>query len=178
MVRNRANQHKNKINKTQFIKDMKKIKSILSIALIMMAGLIFSCSKENSTTKPVETDARDLAIGIYTGLSSLKDTTGVSISDTTVTFIVEKGSGKSLVITEYDGSKISTGDILVSGKDFTGNIPVQTINIDGLSVTIKGRGNNNEQFGFKESTKVFIYNIEVTEGQFKGYTYDVFATKK
>jgi hypothetical protein len=157
---------------------MKKIKSILSIALIMMAGLIFSCSKEKSATKPVETDARDLAIGIYTGLSSLKDTTGVSISDTTVTFIVEKGSGKSLIITEYDGSKISTGDIIVYGKDFEGNIPVQTINIDGLDVTIKGSGNNNEQFGFMESTKVFVYNIEVTDGQFKGYRYDVFATKK
>lgn len=157
---------------------MKKIKSILSIALFMMAGLVVSCSKDNASTKPIETDARDLAIGIYTGLSSLKDTTGVSISDTTVTFIVEKGSGKSLIITEYDGGKISTGDIIVYGKDFEGNIPVQTINIDGLDVTIKGSGNNNEQFGFMESTKVFSYNIEVTEGQFKGYKYDVFATKK
>jgi hypothetical protein len=157
---------------------MKKIKSILSIALIIMAGFIFSCSKDNSSTKPVETDARDLAIGSYTGLSSVKDTTGESILDTTVTFVITKGSGKSLIITEDDGGKILTGDILVSGKDFTGNIPIQTINKDGVSVTIKGRGNNNEQFGFMESTKAFFYNIEITDGQFKGYTYDVFATKK
>jgi hypothetical protein len=157
---------------------MKKIKSILSIALIIMAGFIFSCSKDNSSTKPVETDARDLAIGSYTGLSSVKDTTGESILDTTVTFVITKGSGKSLIITEDDGGKILTGDILVSGKDFTGNIPIQTINKDGVSVTIKGRGNNNEQFGFMESTKVFIYNIEITDGPLKGYTYDVFATKK
>jgi hypothetical protein len=157
---------------------MKKIKSILSIALIIMAGFIFSCSKDNSSTKPVETDARDLAIGSYTGLSSVKDTTGESILDTTVTFVITKGSGKSLIITEDDGGKILTGDILVSGKDFTGNIPIQTINKDGVSVTIKGRGNNNEQFGFMESTKAFFYNIEITDGQFKGYTFDVFATKK
>lgn len=157
---------------------MKKIKSILSIALIMMASLIFSCSKDNSSTKPVETDARDLAIGTYTGLSSLKDTTGKSISDTTVTFIVTKGSGKSLIITENEGVKISTGDILVYGKDFEGNIPIQTINKDGVSATIKGRGNNNEQFGFMESTKAFFYNIEITDGPLKGYTYDVFAAKK
>ena len=156
---------------------MKKIKSILSIALIMMAGFIFSCSKDNSSTKPVETDARDLAIGSYTGLSTVKDTTGESILDT-LTFIITKGSGKSLIITEDDGGKILTGDILVSGKDFEGNIPVQTINKDGISISIKGRGNNNEQFGFMESTKVFIYNIEITDGPFKGYTYDVFATKK
>ena len=157
---------------------MKKIKSILSVALFMMAGLVVSCSKDNSSTKPIVTDARDLAIGTYTGLSSLKDTTGVSISDTTVTFIVEKGSGKSLIITEYDGGKITTGDILVSGKDFEGNIPVQTITIDGISGSLKGRGNNNEQFGFMESTKVFFYNIEFTDGPLKGCTYDVFATKK
>lgn len=157
---------------------MKKIKSILSIALIIMAGFIFSCSKDDSGTKPVETDARDLAIGTYTGLSSLKDTSRNSISDTTVTFVVTKGSGKSLIITEDDGGKILTGDILVYGKDFEGNIPVQTINKDGISVTIKGRGNNNEHFGFMESTKAFFYNIEITDGQFKGYTYDVFAAKK
>jgi len=157
---------------------MKKIKSILSVALFMMAGLVVSCSKDNSSTKPIVTDARDLAIGTYTGLSSLKDTTGVSISDTTVTFIVEKGSGKSLIITEYDGVKITTGDILVSGKGFEGNIPVQTITIDGISGSLKGRGNNNEQFGFMESTKFFFYNIELTDGPLKGCTRDVFATKK
>ena len=157
---------------------MKKIKSILSIALIMLAGLIFSCSKDNSSTKPVETDARDLAIGTYIGLSSLKDTSRNSISDTTVNFVVTKGSGKSLIITEDDGVKISTGDIVVLGKDFTGNIPIQTINKDGVSVAIKGRGNNNEQFGFMESTKAFFYNIEITDGPLKGYTYDVFAAKK
>jgi hypothetical protein len=157
---------------------MKKIKSILSIAIIMMAGLIFSCSKENSGTKPAETDARDLAIGTYTGFSSLKDTSRNSISDTSVTFIVTKGSGKSLIITEDDGGKLSTEDILVSGKDFTGNIPIQTMNKDGISVSLKGRGNNYEQFGFMESTKVFFYNIEFTDGPLKGYRYDVFATKK
>jgi hypothetical protein len=175
---NKANQNKNKIKKIKFIKDMKKIKSILSIALIIMAGFIVSCSKDNSGTKPVETDARDLALGTYTGLSSLKDTSGVSISDTTVTFIVTKGSGKSLIITENEGGKFSTGDILVSGKNISGNIPVQTINTDGLSVSLKGRGNNNEQFGFMESTKVISYNIEFTDGPLKGYTYDVFGTKK
>jgi hypothetical protein len=157
---------------------MKKIKSILSIVLFMMAGLVVSCSKDNSSTKPIETDARDLAIGTYTGLSSLKDTSRNSISDTTVTFVVTKGSGKSLIINENDGIKISTEDIFVLGKDFTGNIPIQTINKDGISVTIKGRGNNYEQFGFMESTKAFFYNIEVTDGPLKGYTYDVFATKK
>jgi hypothetical protein len=157
---------------------MKKIKSILSIALIIMAGFLVSCSKDDSGTKPVETDARDLAIGTYTGLSSLKDTTGDSISDTTVTFIVTKGSGKSLIITEDDGTKISTGNILVSGKDFIGNIPLQTINKDGFSTSLKGRGNNSEHFGFIESTKVFVYNIEFTDGLLKGYKYDVFATKK
>ena len=117
---------------------MKKIKSILSIAIIMMAGLIFSCSKENSGTKPAETDARDLAIGTYTGFSSLKDTSRNSISDTSVTFIVTKGSGKSLIITENEGVKISTGDILVNGKDFEGNIPIQTITVDGINVSFKG----------------------------------------
>ena len=178
MAINKANQHKNKINKTQFIRDMKKIKSILSIALIIMAGFIVSCSKDNSGTKPVETDARDLALGTYTGLSSLKDTSGVSISDTTVTFIVTKGSGKSLIIMENEGVKISTGDILVNGKDFEGNIPLQTISKDGISISIKGIGNNNEQFGFMESTKVISYNIEFTDGPLKGYTYDVFGTKK
>jgi hypothetical protein len=157
---------------------MKKIKSVLSVALIIMAGIIVSCSKDNSSTKPVETDARDLAIGTYTGLSILKDTSRNSISDTTVTFVVTKGSGKSLIINENDGIKISTGDIIVLGKDFEGNIPVQTISVDGLDVTLKGSGNNNEQFGFMESTKVFVYNIEFTDGPFKGYTYDVFATKK
>jgi hypothetical protein len=156
---------------------MKKIKSILSIALIIMAGFIFSCSKDNSSPKPVETDARDLAIGFYTGLSSVKDTTGESILDT-LTFIITKGSGKSLIITEDDGGKILTGDILVSGKNISGNIPVQTINKDGLSVSLKGRGNNNEQFSFMESTKVISYNIEFTDGPLKGYTYDVFGTKK
>jgi hypothetical protein len=175
---NKANQNKNKINKTQFIKDMKKIKSILSIALIIMAGFIVSCSKDNSGTKPVETDARDLALGTYTGSSSLIDTSGKSIKDTTVTFIVTKGSGKSLIITENEGVKISTGDILVNGKDFEGNIPIQTITLDGISGSLKGKGNNNEQFGFMESTKVFFYNIEFTDGPLKGYRYDVFATKK
>ena len=157
---------------------MKKIKSVLSVALIIMAGLIVSCSKDNSGTKPVETDARDAAIGTYTGLSSLKDSTGKSILDTTVTFIVAKGSGKSLIITEDDGGKISTGDVLVSGKNFSGNIPIQYINKDGFGLSLKGRGNNNEQFGFMETTKVFTYNIEITDGPLRGNTYDVFGTKK
>jgi hypothetical protein len=157
---------------------MKKIKSILSIALIIMISFVVSCSKDDTGTKSVETDARDLAIGTYAGLSSLKNTAGESIKDTTVTFIVTKGSGKSLIITENEGGKFSTGDILVSGKNISGNIPVQTINIDGLSVSLKGRGNNNEQFGFMESTKVITYNFEFIEGPLKGYTYDVFATKK
>lgn len=157
---------------------MKKIKSILSIALIIMISFVVSCSKDNSGTKPIETDARDLALGTYTGSSSLIDTSGVSISDTTVTFIVTKGSGKSLIITENKGGKFSTGDILVSGKNFSGNIPLQTIDIDGFSVSIKGKGNNNEQFGFMESTKVFNYSIEITDSPLKGYTRDVFATKK
>lgn len=157
---------------------MKKIKSVLSVALIIMAGLIVSCSKDNSSTKPVETDARDLALGTYTGLSSLMDTSGNSISDTTVTFVVTKGSGKSLIITEDGGGKISTGDVLVSGKNFSGIIPLQTINKDGFSISLKGKGNNNEHFGFMESTKAFVYNIEITDGPLRGNTYDVFGTKK
>ena len=106
------------------------------------------------------------------------DTSGNSISDTTVTFVVTKGSGKSLIITEDGGGKISTGDVLVSGKNFSGNIPLQTINKDGFSISLKGKGNNNEHFGFMESTKAFVYNIEITDGPLRGNTYDVFGTKK
>jgi len=154
-----------------------RIKSALPLALLMIATLIISCSKDESGTKPAETDARDLAVGTYTGLSSLTDSTGKSVLDTPTTFVVAKGSGKTLTITE-DGTTIVTSDIVVVGKDFGGNIPSQSLNQDGVSITVKGKGNNNEQFAFQESQKAFSYNIEFTDGPFKGYTGNVFATKK
>jgi hypothetical protein len=83
----------------------------------------------------------------------------------------------TLTITE-DGTIINTGAIVVSGKDFLGNIPSQSVTDDGTTLTIKGVGNNNEHFGFQEAQKVFFFNIEITDGQLKGYRYDVFATKK
>jgi hypothetical protein len=78
----------------------------------------------------------------------------------------------------FNETVINTGAIIVSGKNFEGNIPSQSITEDGVTVTIKGRGNNNEQFGFQEAQKVFFFNIEITDGPLKGYRYDVFATKK
>ena len=136
-----------------------------------------SCSKDDTSTKVAETDARDLAVGTYNGLSSFTDTSGSSILDTTTTFVITKGPGTTLTITE-DGTIINTGAIVVSGKDFLGNIPSQSVTDDGTTLTIKGVGNNNEHFGFQEAQKVFFFNIEITDGQLKGYRYDVFATKK
>lgn len=156
---------------------MKNIKLILPAALIIMVSLIFGCSKDESATKPVEIDVRDIAIGTYTGLSSLKDTSGNTVLDTSSTFVVAKGAGNTLTITE-DGAVIVTDAIVTAGKDFSGNIPSQSIVQTGLTLTIKGKGNNNEHYGFQESTKVFSYGIEITDGSLKGYTIDVFATKK
>jgi hypothetical protein len=149
----------------------------IPIALMFIMMSMISCSKDDTSNKTLETDVRDLAVGTYKGLSSLIDTTGTSVSDTTTTFILAKGADNTLIITE-DGTTITTGAILVSGNNFEGNIPNQSITEDGVTFTIQGRGNNNEHFGFQEVQKVFFYNIEIMDGPFKGYKYDVFATKK
>jgi hypothetical protein len=156
---------------------MKNIKSIIPFTLFFIMSSMMSCSKDDTSTKVAETDARDLAVGTYNGLSSFTDTSGSSILDTTTTFVITKGPGTTLTITE-DGTIINTGAIVVSGKDFLGNIPSQSVTDDGTTLTIKGVGNNNEHFGFQEAQKVFFFNIEITDGQLKGYRYDVFATKK
>ena len=156
---------------------MKQIKSIIPIALLFILSSMMSCSKDDTSNVIAKTDVRDLAVGTYTGLSSFTDTSGSSILDTTTTFVLAKGPGTTLTITE-DETVINTGAIIVSGKNFEGNIPIQSITEDGVTVTIKGRGNNNEHFGFQEAQKVFFFNIEITDGPLKGYRYDVFATKK
>lgn len=159
------------------MKQMKQIKSIIPIALLFIMSSMMSCSKDDTSNVVAETDARDLAVGTYTGLSSLTDTSGSSILDSTTTFVLTKGPGTTLTITE-DGTIINTGAIVVSGKDFLGNIPSQSITDDGITMSIKGKGNNNEHFGFQEAQKVFFFNIEITDGPLRGYRYDVFATKK
>jgi hypothetical protein len=156
---------------------MKNLSTIIALVALLFTFTIVSCSKEDTSTKPVETDVRDLAVGTYAGLSSFKDTSGSTVQDTATTLVIAKGAGNTLTITE-DGATIVTGAIVVAGKDFTGNIPVQSITKDGLSVTIKGRGNNNEHYGFLEAQKAFMFDIEITDGPLKGYSYMVLATKK
>ena len=156
---------------------MKQIKSIIPIALFLLLSGMMSCSKDDTSNVVAEADARDLAVGTYTGLSSFTDTTGSTILDTSTTFVLAKGPGTTLTITE-DGTIITTGAVVVSGKDFGGNIPSQSVTDDGTTLTIKGVGNNNEHFGFLEAQKVFTYNIEINDGPLKGFKYDVFATKK
>ena len=73
-----------------------------------------SCSKDDTSNVVAKTDVRDLAVGTYTGLSSFTDTSGSSILDTTTTFVLVKGPGTTLTITE-DETVINTGAIIVSG---------------------------------------------------------------
>jgi len=156
---------------------MKHIKQIQSIATMLILIALVACSKENTSTNATPTDVRDKALGTYSGNANLKDSTGTTIQDTSTTFVIAKGTGNTITITE-EGNTITTDAIAVNGNDLAGNIPSQTFMIGGSSITIKGYGNNNEQFGYQDAQKVISYSIEVADGPMKGSRYTVFATKK
>jgi hypothetical protein len=155
---------------------MKTIKIIALFAATLSIGLISSCSKDDSTNSTTTTDARDLVIGNYSGIEISTDASDSTDSDT-VLFTISKGAGTSLIINQ-DGVSINTSAVVVAGKDLAGNIPTQTLTVDGVSFSIQGRGNNNEHFGFMESTKAFTYDFQVNDGPLAGYKVMVFGTKK
>jgi hypothetical protein len=155
---------------------MKTIKIITLVAATLSIGLISSCSKDDSTNSTTTTDARDLVIGNYSGIEISTDASDSTDSDT-VLFTISKGAGTSLIINQ-DGVSINTSAVVVAGKDLAGNIPTQTLTVDGVSFSIQGRGNNNEHFGFMESTKAFTYDFQVNDGPLAGYKVMVFGTKK
>ena len=155
---------------------MKHFKLINLFAFWLTIGLISSCSKNESTPVTPASDVRDVAIGSYSGIQTITDTSDSTTIDTIV-FTISKGAGNSLNITE-DGVTISTSPVLNVGKDLSGNIPLQTITADGFSFKIQGAGNNNEHFGFLESAKVFTYDFQVNDGPITGYKVTVFGSKK
>ncbi len=157
---------------------MKRITQLVVIATGLAFGLT-SCSKEESSSASssnnTTTDARDLAVGTYTGISvTVFD--GETSTDS-VTFTVAKGTGSTLNITE-DGVTFKTDAIVVSGKDFAGNIPTQSVTNDGVTFTIVGKGNNNEHFAFADAQKAFTYELQINGGPFAGTSTTVFGTKK
>lgn len=158
---------------------MKRITLLLAVIATGLAfGSITSCTKEetkSSTSNNTTTDARDLAVGTYTGVSvTVFD--GETSTDS-VTFTVAKGTGSTLNITE-DGVTFKTDAIVVSGKDFAGNIPTQSVTNDGVTFTIVGKGNNNEHFAFADAQKAFTYELQINGGPFAGTSATVFGTKK
>lgn len=155
---------------------MKRITLLAVIATGLAFGLT-SCSKEESSSSSsnTTTDARDLAVGTYTGINmSVFD--GQTSTDS-VTFTVSKGTGTTLNITE-DGITFATGSVVVTGKDFSGNIPTQSITSDGVTFSIVGKGNNNEHFAFVDAQKAFTYEIQVNGGPFAGSSSTVLGYKK
>ncbi len=161
------------------MKHLKPIYSFFVLAAVVACFTFVSCSKDNKTATPAstQTDVRDLAVGTYTGNANIKDTAGNTVYDTTTTFVIAKGAGNSVTITE-DGITITTDAIVVSGNNFYSIIPTQTGKISGQTVSIRGKGANDEQFAFQAAQKVVIYSYEMIEGPYTGYTYSVFATKK
>ncbi len=161
------------------MKHLKPIYSFFAVAAFVACFTFVSCSKDNNTATPAstQTDVRDLAVGTYTGNANIKDTAGNTVLDTSTSFVIAKGAGNSVTITE-DGVTITTDAIVASGNDFYSIIPSQTGKISGQTVSIRGKGANDEQFGFQAAQKVVIYNFEIIEGPFTGYTYSVFGTKK
>lgn len=156
---------------------MKTIKIIALVAATLPIGLISSCSKdESSSNTTTTTDARDLVVGSYSGIETSTDASDSTETDTVV-FTITKGAGTSLIITE-DGVSINTGAVVVSGKDLAGNIPTQTLTLGGINFSIQGRGNNNEHFGFMESTKAFTYDFKLNDGPFAGTEVMVLGFKK
>ncbi len=156
---------------------MKRITLLAVIAAGLAFGSLTSCSKEETkpSTSNTTTDARDLAVGTYTGINmSVFD--GQTSTDS-VTFTVSKGAGTTLNITE-DGITYATGSVVVSGKDFSGNIPTQSITFDGVTISIVGKGNNNEHFAFVDAQKAFSYEIQINGGPFAGSSSTVLGYKK
>ena len=156
---------------------MKRITLLAVIVAGLTIGTLSSCSKEEtaSNTTTTSTDSRDLAVGTYYGM-----TLGVigtdSIVDST-SFTISKGSGNTVTILE-DGVTITTGAIVVDGKDFSGNIPTQNITTDGVTYSIQGQGTNNEQFAFDATLKGFAYDIRVTGGPMNGATITTYGYKR
>ncbi len=156
---------------------MKRITLLAVIAAGLAFGTLTSCSKEESKTSSsnTTTDARDLAVGTYTGIAV--STIDGDVSTDTTTFTVSKGTGTTLNITE-DGLTFATSSVAVAGKDFAGNIPTQMLEFDGANFTITGKGSNNQHFAFVESRKSFSYEIQINGGPLSGSSVSVVGTKK
>lgn len=152
---------------------MKRITIIALMVTGFTIGTLSSCKKDDTSSKTTTTtDARDLAVGTYSGMSTITFD-GQTITDTT-TLTVAKGINKTIVI---DGN-ILTSDIVVTGNDFSGNIPTQNVDDgNGGTYSIQGEGRSNEQFAFVASSKALAFEIRITGGALSGTRMSFFGTK-
>ncbi len=140
---------------------MKRITIIALMVTGFTIGTLSSCSKDetSSSSKTTTTDARDLAVGTYSGYSMVVFD-GQTSSDTT-SITVTKGPNKTLLI---NGNTV-TSDVVVNGSDLSGNIPAQNIkDEDGNTTGIEGEGASNKQFSFVASSKTLFFSVKFTDG--------------